>query len=83
MMFTGDIVKVRENILCVVAFGNCGGIQNTNRPVGYMGFYLEPGNEISKNMMEYGMRNDPVFFLNERRLEIVGNMHDDQRLLET
>ena len=87
MMFTGDIVKVSdtggENILCVVAFGNCGGIQNTNRPVGYMGFYLEPGNEISKNMMEYGMRNDPVFFLNERRLEIVGNIHDDQRLLKT
>lgn len=33
--------------------------------------------------MEYGMRNDPVFFYNERRLEIVGNIYDDQRLLKT
>ena len=87
MMFTGDIVKVsvagEDNVLCVVAFGNCGGIQNTNRPVGYMGFYLEPGNELSKSMMEYGMRNDPVFFYNERRIEVVGNIHDDQRLLNS
>lgn len=87
MAFTGDIVKIgvagEDNVLCVVSFGECGGIQNVNTQVGYMGFYLEPGNEASKKMMDYGMRNDPLYFYGVRELEVIGNIHDDPGLLKS
>lgn len=87
MMFTGDIVKVSvagaEDVLCIVSFGNCGGTQNVKSSVGYTGFYLEPGNELSKKLMNFCLRNDPLYFYGKQRLEVVGNIHDNQRLLKT
>lgn len=85
MLFTGDIVKVSvaeaEDVLCIVSFGNCGGAHNVKSSVGYMGFYLEPGNELSKKLMNFCLRNDPLYFYGKQRLEVVGNIHDDPQLL--
>ena len=61
-----------------VAFGKCGGIQNVDHDVGYMGFYFEPNNEETKYCMKYGARNDMIYWLNAYKCEVIGSIHDGE-----
>lgn len=78
LIFEGDIVKADDYIF-FVSFGECGGVEN-NEHYGYVGYYLDGFDEITRTALSYGLRNDICFFTN---IEIIGNIHDDNpELLE-
>ncbi len=86
-IFEGDILSVLdgniEQYRFVVAFGRCGGVENTDHEVGYMGFYLVPGNKKTEQSCKCGLRNDIVFFLNcDYDAVVAGNRWDNPELLE-
>lgn len=85
-IFEGDIVKITSrdstrDYLMSVQFGQCGGVENTDHSVGYMGFYFAPADEHTKECMKYALRNDPIYFLNSDYCKIVGNIHDNPELV--
>lgn len=74
-IFDGDILKI-VNGLFVVKYGHCGGVQNVEHEVGYVGFYMEPFCEDAKELLDFGMRTDIIYWLNAYGVEVVGNIHD-------
>ena len=76
-IFEGDIVTA-DGYIFTVKFGKCGGAANTDN-FGYMGFYFEGFDEITKNCIGYGLRNDICYFT-ER--EVIGSIHDNPELLK-
>lgn len=81
-IFEGDVVIVSDESGEVyrfsVTFGQCGGIQNVDHDVGYMGFYFVANNEETKHCMKYGARNDMIYWLNAYKCEVIGNIHDGE-----
>ena len=81
-IFEGDVVIVSDESGEVyrfsVTFGQCGGIQNVDHDVGYMGFYFVANNEETKRCMKYGARNDMIYWLNACKCEVIGNIHDGE-----
>ena len=77
MIFEGDIVKADDYIF-EVKFGKCGGVANAE-DYGYMGFYLEGYDEITKQAIKYGLRNDICYFID---IEVIGTVHDNPELLK-
>lgn len=61
---------------CVV-FGECGGTKNVKHKVGYMGFHFEPWNDETKVCMEYGARDDILYWLNAYNCEVIGTVFDE------
>ena len=79
-IFESDILSVKnesgEVYRFVVRYGVCGGLQNVEHEVGYIGFYLDGHNEETKKCLEYGVRNDVIYWINEYHCEVVGNVFD-------
>lgn len=76
-IFEGDIVKA-DGYIFVVKFGKCGGVSNVEN-YGYMGFYFDGFDKITKDCIGYGLRNDMCYFT-ER--EVIGNLHDNPELMK-
>jgi len=85
MIFEGDILKAVKYRF-VVKFGKCGGVQNVDTEVGYIGFYVEPIGKDAKFLSEFlsdsGLRTDILYWINSVRfgVEIIGNIHDNPEL---
>lgn len=86
-IYEGDIISVRANgkeeYRFVVMFGRCGGVQNTEHEVGYVGFYFAPANEETRRCFRYSLRDDPVYWMNAyEEVLVIGNRWDDAVLIE-
>lgn len=77
-IFEGDIIKAGEQKF-IVKFGKCGGVENIDEDVGYIGFYITPVN------VKYAdtYRTDILFWISTYGVEVIGNIHDSSELLET
>lgn len=75
LIFKGDVVKA-DGYIFFVSFGKCGGVANDEN-YGYMGYYLDGFDSITKNVLRFGLRNDICYFTD---IEVVGNIHDDDLL---
>lgn len=80
-IFDGDILKSGYELF-VVKYGHCGGVQNVEHEVGYVGFYLNPCGKDAEKLLSYGMRTDILYWLNSLKLEVSGNIHDNPELLD-
>ena len=80
-VFEHDVIAVEDEqgeIYCFcVAFGECGGTQNVKHKVGYMGFHFEARDEETKACMEYGVRDDILYWLNAYNCEVIGTVFDE------
>ena len=78
-IFEGDIVKAEDgDYIFVVKFGKCGGVSNAE-DFGYMGFFVDGFDEITKECIKYGLRKDICFFTD---IQVIGNIHDNPDLLK-
>ena len=77
LIFEGDIVKA-DGYIFFVKFGKCGGVANDEN-YGYMGYYLDGFDSMTKDVLWFGLRNDICYFTD---IEIIGNIHDDEEMLE-
>lgn len=78
LIFEGDIVKA-DGYIFFVNFGKCGGVAN-NEDYGYIGYYLDGYDEITKKALRiYGLRDDICYFTD---IEIIGNVYDNPELLQ-
>lgn len=79
-VFENDILRIYDKLMgeikFAVRFGNCGGIKNTDRLVGYHGFFFEGYDEEAKKYINIGLRDDPVFWITGSFCEVIGNIHD-------
>ena len=78
LIFEGDVVKA-DGYTFFVKFGKCGGVANDEN-YGYIGYYLDGFDSMTKNALRLGLRNDICYFTD---IEVTGNIHDDNpELLE-
>ena len=75
LMFEGDVVKAVGYIF-IVKFGKCGGVANDEN-YGYMGYYLDGFDSMTKAALRFGLRNDICYFTD---IEVIGNIHDNDLL---
>lgn len=77
-VFEGNIIKAGEQKF-IVKFGKCGGVENIDEDVGYIGFYITPVN------VKYAdtYRTDILFWISTYGVEVIGNIHNNPELLET
>lgn len=84
-IFEGDIFRINEKFFTdtfVVRYGHCGGVQNVEHEVGYVGFYAEPAGHDAAKFLSFGIRTDILYWLNRYKTEVIGNIHDNQEFLE-
>lgn len=75
-LYEGDIVLL-DGYVFVIAFGICGGVKNVNHQVGYYGIYFEPANKETQKTADYGLRDDPLYFMAACKLcKRIGNIYD-------
>ena len=81
-VFEHDVIAVEDEqgeiYRFCVAFGECGGAQNVKHKVGYMGFHFEARDEETKVCMEYGARDDILYWLNAYNCEVIGTAFDEE-----
>lgn len=78
-IFEGDFIQA-GNYIFAVKFGKCGGVQNVEHEVGYVGFYVEPIGENAKLFSDSGLRTDILYWINAVGIEVIGNFHDNPEL---
>ena len=80
-VFEHDVIAVEDDqgeiYRFCVSFGECGGTKNVKHKVGYMGFHFKPQNEETKVFMEYGTRDDILYWLNAYNCEVIGTVFDE------
>lgn len=85
-IFEDDIVRATDYDVFaeafVVRYGRCGGVQNVDHEVGYVGFYVEPVGIGAAELLEFGIRTDILYWMNEYEMEVVGNAFENPELLE-
>ena len=84
-IFDGDILSVRqhggEEYRFLVVFGPCGGVQNTDHEVGYVGFHLVAANESTEYCARYGLRNDLLYWLDSgSEVVVAGDRWDNAEI---
>lgn len=77
LIFENDIVKA-DGYIFFVEFGKCGGVANDEN-YGYMGYYLDGFDSMTKNVLRLGLRNDICYFTD---IEVIGNIHDNSEFVE-
>lgn len=77
LIFEGDVVKA-DGYIFIVKFGKCGGVAN-NENYGYMGYYLDGFDSMTKDVLRFGLRNDICYFTD---IDVIGNIHDNPESLE-
>ena len=77
LIFKGDVVKAAGYIF-IVKFGKCGGVANDEN-YGYMGYYLDGFDSMTKAALMLGLRNDICYFTD---IEVIGNIYNNPELLE-
>lgn len=81
-VFEHDVIAVEDEqgeiYRFCVAFGECGGTKNVKHKVGYMGFHFEARDEETKVCMEYGARDDILYWLNAYNCEVIGTVFDEE-----
>ncbi len=78
LIFEDDVVKA-DGYIFIVKFGKCGGVAN-NENYGYVGYYLDGFDSMTKEALRFCLRNDICYFTD---IEVIGNIHDDNpELLE-
>ena len=82
MIFEGDFIRSGSYVF-VVKYGRCGGTQNVDHEVGYIGFYVEPVGFAAQELMLYGIRNDILYWINGNETAIIGNVIDDGAVIDT
>lgn len=80
MIFEGDILQAGDYRF-VVKFGKCGGVQNVDHEVGYIGFYVIPIDKDSELFIESEVRTDILYWLNAYEVSVIGNIHDNPELI--
>lgn len=81
-IFEGDIIQAGDNIhTFVVKFGRCGVDPDYERS-GYVGFYLVPYDDKTKQCAKYGLRTDLLYWIENYEVEVLGNIHDNPELME-
>lgn len=75
LIFEGDVVKA-DGYIFIVKFGKCGGVANDEN-YGYIGYYLDGFDSMTKKVLRFGLRNDICYFTD---IEVIGNIHDDDLL---
>ena len=76
-IYEGDVVEA-DGYIFFVKFGKCGGVANDEN-YGYMGYYLDGFDSMTKNVLRLGLRNDICYFTD---IEVISNIHDNSELLE-
>lgn len=76
-IYEGDFLKAGDFIF-VVKFGKCGGVNNVDHEVGYMGFYVMPVGKDAESFINSGLRTDILYWLNACDVYVIGNIHDDK-----
>lgn len=81
-VFEHDVIAVEDDqgeiYRFCVSFGECGGTKNVKHKVGYMGFHFKPQNEETRVFMEYGARDDILYWLNAYNCEVIGTIFDEE-----
>lgn len=77
LIFKNDIVKA-DGYIFFVEFGKCGGVANDEN-YGYMGYYLDGFDSMTKKVLRLGLRNDICYFTD---IEVIGNIHDNSEFVE-
>lgn len=78
-IFEGDIIRTNDDVFTetfVVKCGHCGGVQNVEHEVGYVGFYVELVGRDAAELLSFGVRTDILYWLNAYEMEVIGNIFD-------
>lgn len=77
-IFKGDILGAEDcDYSFCVEFGKCGGVENCES-YGYIGYCLTPHGDETRRCTQYGLRDDPLYWVLEHGVEVIGTIWDKE-----